>query len=352
MLLARRPLRQIAPCRSGCSRISVGSRSCASGSACGRPPTEQPGRPFTGLVREIRAGWTVSGALAAAPRRAPASRRSCSRPPRFVVVLIACFLVLALCGGAPTWHEMRDGIARSLLPAEVVAPVVLLPRRRGSGSVSMLTDRQILREECTDARRSQPVGAGRQAGRGHARLRHDRSTRRTARSPSRSSATRPSGPRPGSPPITASSPATSCRGCSRPGTSRWCSRSRLPASAPCRTRSSRSTATARSASSPRRPARSCWSCRGSGAASTTSRWPDASRRPTAPTWPSWWSTATCPTATRPRCRHRPSRRPPETTSRSPGSSTRRAPPPTPRAPGTPTGTSSSPPGACATAWDA
>ena len=53
--------------------------------------------------------------------------------------------------------------------------------------------------------------------------------------------------------------------------------SRWPASAPSRTRCSRSTASARSASSPGRRRASCSSCRRPGPASTSRRWPRASR---------------------------------------------------------------------------
>lgn len=129
MLIDRRPLREIAPL-SIPVLVYLGWITVVR-FRLGVWPTAYPSNlvaPFTGLLREMRTGWSASGAVAAALLIGLLIAALMRRPPRFVVVLIACFILLALCGGAPTWHAMRDGIARSLLPAEVVALVVLLPR--------------------------------------------------------------------------------------------------------------------------------------------------------------------------------------------------------------------------------
>ena len=95
----------------------------------------------------------------------------------------------------------------------------------------------------------------------------------------------------------------------RPGSSRWCSSARSPGSARCRTRCCRSTASARSASSPSRP--------GAKLLIVPSEWNgfdfeamarDDRRAPRRASR-CWSSTASCPRATRRRCRRRRRHRP-------------------------------------------
>jgi hypothetical protein len=93
-------------------------------------PTDYQGNltlPFVGLVREIHLGWTGSGIAAAVLVTLLVLAAIVRRPPRIVLVTFACFAALAVCSGAPTWHGWRDGFNRSLLVAQVLAFVVLLP---------------------------------------------------------------------------------------------------------------------------------------------------------------------------------------------------------------------------------
>ena len=130
------------------------------------------------------------------------------------------------------------------------------------------------------------------------------------------------------------------RGSCRPGSTPWCCPQRCPASARCRTRSSISTASGRSASHCARPAPPSSSSPAPGGTPTTRRWPSV-RSKAPPRKPGHPLHRRRPARGRPRL---PARPPPgtapERTPRSAGSTTPPARRPTPRACSTPTRPSS------------
>lgn len=86
--------------------------------------------PFVGLASVISKGWSSGGIIAALLVAVLLIGGTIRRPPRVVVVVIVLSAVLAVCSGHLVWQRWQDGFSRTLLPAEVLALVFLLPRSR------------------------------------------------------------------------------------------------------------------------------------------------------------------------------------------------------------------------------
>lgn len=88
------------------------------------------GWPFVGLVSVISKGWSSGGLVAALFVAILLVGGMVRRPPRVVALVIGLSALLAICSGHLVWQRWQDGFSRTLLPAEVLALVFLLPVSR------------------------------------------------------------------------------------------------------------------------------------------------------------------------------------------------------------------------------
>lgn len=105
-------------------------------------PNDRPGAlapPFAGVLEVVHDGWTISGVLSALTLTALFGAafvvsRSRRYYPSVLLGVVVASIGLVACAGSLVWAAW-DGVARAVLPAEIIAFVMLLP----AGSVRSRT---------------------------------------------------------------------------------------------------------------------------------------------------------------------------------------------------------------------